>query len=951
MKINKAINVKCQITTLFLLLALFHSYKIRAQFGDDNPFDGPPSKPIITHTPASGVSCNPTTYTFRVVGEACGAYSGYELVRYKWYRGSISPANFLGDSKCITRTISSGSLTVRVVAYNVGNNEETPSDAKQVTVNGPSAPSLVSSSISVCGGGPVNFNTTSSGSYKWYTSGNVEITNTNQFAGLPAVVNGSTRLMVTANSSSGTNYKVARYDPGSGCTSSKVNVYAYARSIPGKPVISPPGPLGSQSSGGSSSFTLTANSSGATIDRYEWFSSGSSNLNKNSNPETFVVAENTSESVKVKAFSVEGCQSVFSDVVTMSSTAPPTPPDDPVIVSMSGPDICAPQNVEFRIQGKSCDENDPNDDIANGDLQLKYRWYDVPSGGVYTEAKCYQKFISAPSTSVFVEVYDNNTGLSSSRVGLTVSVNDLDAPTVTNAETCVGGPVLLRTNTSGTYNWYTSSGSPITNTDALVLPAVVDGGRNLSVEATSQFGTEYKVARTNGICESDRVSVYAYKHPIPGKPVISSTDVFDHFTTEIITQVISANSSGATVGQYLWYEVEDGSPDTLLDGGDPQPDNNIEVTIETNSIEKRKVQAISDQGCESIESDVLMIASIMPIVVDPPNFSVQLKGEGIFKGFADVTLYLSDFEGTVLRYFYSEDGGPENQINSEDIFLPVNLINNTSSPIIREYWAEVSFDNGPTKTSSVANITINPFPQTDPLNQNYVHQFQPRVELLSDVQIQANPETVNESITYFDGLGRSVENINIAYDPFENDLVIPITYDEVGRQDKNYLPYPASQSNGSFVEVNTAISNQSAWYSSNKNDSYAYSESKFEPSPLNRVKDQYAPGEAWQDHPIEFDYLTNGENEVMLLELNDLGNLIQNDHYGPGELYLTVTTDEHGKQTKEYKDKEGRVVLKAVQSGATAYAKTYYVYDDFGQLAYVLPPESVEEIERQQIQN
>ena len=77
--------------------------------------------------------------------------------------------------------------------------------------------------------------------------------------------------------------------------------------------------------------------------------------------------------------------------------------------------------------------------------------------------------------------------------------------------------------------------------------------------------------------------------------------------------------------------------------------------------------------------------------------------------------------------------------------------------------------------------------------------------------------------------------------------------------------------------------------------------------------------------------------------------LSQNGYYAANELYVTITKDENWTQadgdnhtTREYKDKQGRVVLKrtfASTSSATAEAHdTYYVYDDFGNLSYVLPP-------------
>ena len=51
-------------------------------------------------------------------------------------------------------------------------------------------------------------------------------------------------------------------------------------------------------------------------------------------------------------------------------------------------------------------------------------------------------------------------------------------------------------------------------------------------------------------------------------------------------------------------------------------------------------------------------------------------------------------------------------------------------------------------------------------------------------------------------------------------------------------------------------------------------------------------------------------------------------------MYKTITTDEDKKSVTEYKDKLGHVVMKQ----SSMDAQTYYVYNDFGQLCYVLPP-------------
>ncbi|WP_299460894.1 DUF6443 domain-containing protein, partial [uncultured Microscilla sp.] len=67
--------------------------------------------------------------------------------------------------------------------------------------------------------------------------------------------------------------------------------------------------------------------------------------------------------------------------------------------------------------------------------------------------------------------------------------------------------------------------------------------------------------------------------------------------------------------------------------------------------------------------------------------------------------------------------------------------------------------------------------------------------------------------------------------------------------------------------------------------------------------------------------------------------------YAAGQLSRVRVTDEDGKQTEEFKNKAGQVVLKRAKVDAHTWAQTYYVYNDFGQLSYVLPPAAVKALD------
>ncbi|MEP4095756.1 RHS repeat-associated core domain-containing protein, partial [Reichenbachiella sp.] len=79
--------------------------------------------------------------------------------------------------------------------------------------------------------------------------------------------------------------------------------------------------------------------------------------------------------------------------------------------------------------------------------------------------------------------------------------------------------------------------------------------------------------------------------------------------------------------------------------------------------------------------------------------------------------------------------------------------------------------------------------------------------------------------------------------------------------------------------------------------------------------------------------------------------LTRNGSYAAGVLSKTITTDENDKQVQEFKNLQGQVILKKVQISELApvndndWYQTYYVYDEFNNLRYVLPPMAVQRYE------
>ncbi|NWK99582.1 type IV secretion protein Rhs [Flavobacterium collinsii] len=247
-------------------------------------------------------------------------------------------------------------------------------------------------------------------------------------------------------------------------------------------------------------------------------------------------------------------------------------------------------------------------------------------------------------------------------------------------------------------------------------------------------------------------------------------------------------------------------------------------------------------------------------------------------------------------------------------------------------------------------------------DDNFIYTLAPKKAVQSADLNSLAKDQKSQTVQYVDGLGRPVQTIAIGQGGNGEDMITPVVYDAFGRQVKEYLPYPVSNAGNDYprIDGNTAVGTSGTFYNGFYNSgSNSFSEKKLENSPLNRLLKQAAPGTSWEmgsGHEIKMEYLTNTENDEVRLfkavaawsddyqlygvSFSDAG------HYAENQLYKTVTYDENttaspaegSGSTVEFKNKEGQVVLKRTYDGDKH--DTYYVYDDYGNLTYVIPPKA-----------
>ena len=213
---------------------------------------------------------------------------------------------------------------------------------------------------------------------------------------------------------------------------------------------------------------------------------------------------------------------------------------------------------------------------------------------------------------------------------------------------------------------------------------------------------------------------------------------------------------------------------------------------------------------------------------------------------------------------------------------------------------------------------------------------------------------VAQNTQYFDGLGRPTQTVSMMQSPLQKDIVSLNIYDEFGRETTKYLPYTAATTDGNykmtaFTDAFTFNKTQFA------GEQYYYSQVNFEPSPSSRPVANLSPGLNWVGtvRGVVTQYLVNTTSDsVHIWTIATAAGSIPTTSaaaiYAAGQLLKTISIDEQNHQVVEYKDKNGKLILRKTQSlntPGTAHAGwlcIYYVYDDVDNLRFVIQPRCVE---------
>ena len=327
--------------------------------------------------------------------------------------------------------------------------------------------------------------------------------------------------------------------------------------------------------------------------------------------------------------------------------------------------------------------------------------------------------------------------------------------------------------------------------------------------------------------------------------------------------------------------------------------------------------------------------------------------------------------------------------------LPSGLTFNTNTGVISgtplAISASTPYSVAAYNSSGMGTATINTTVNASPLalssNQNYIAAYTPRVPGIKSnadlVTASGDNTKVETTIQYFDGLSRPLQTVQAKGSPTGKDVVQPFAFDQFSRDSLTYLPYTSTTGTVGAYQTNaltgTGGYSGSAQYQFYQqagkgyiNTTYPYSAVSFEHSSLNRAVEKGAAGSVWQlstsgvsggGHTIKVSYATNNNltwaadsvnsRQVALyrvtINADQSRTLVRTNNtavYDTSQLYVTIIKDENcisgrAGSVEEYKDFEGHVVLKRnynYKNSALEVLSTYYVYDDLGNLAFVIPP-------------
>lgn len=570
------------------------------------------------------------------------------------------------------------------------------------------------------------------------------------------------------------------------------------------------------------------------------------------------------------------------------------------------------------------------------------RWFQGSCTGTFITTSTGSISVAAPNTTTTYSVqWENSCGGVSGCMSKTITVRPIAAPpdriVVDHSDFCPGAyqnitlTSYLGAGTTLVWSQGSCDGPSIGTTNPLTIPA--------PASTTTYYAHWENSCDTSG-CTSITVVVKPHASP----PTDINVDRHNICPNSVGT--INLSTSGGS-GDHLYWALSCHG-DIIGQGYTlnlpvPASNTNYYAWWQTDCGEVSQCKMVSVFVNNSVS-----VPTVQPINIDYKTQAIlEAKGAKNYE------------EG---YHWYSNSTGGSYLNGSSDTYTTPPLTSNTT------YFVAIYNLGDQCESLSRTPLDITVFA---PNNNNFIRET---TVLDSAVIDQAGVSSAGVSkivkYSYFDGLGRPMQTVLLKGSPATKDIIQPTVYDAFGRESTKYLPFVDGGNDGYYrsnelLKANVySSSDQFKFYQAGESihpqdvasDQYPYAESLLELSPLNRIMQQGAPGSSWQlsqNHTIKLNYETNTSNDVRNLQIDNSGNCTNTDGYYPAnKLFKTTTKNENWNTNddpllntnEEFKDKQGQVILKRSyvknEAGTIDHVETYYVYDDFGLLRYVIPPKA-----------
>ena len=327
------------------------------------------------------------------------------------------------------------------------------------------------------------------------------------------------------------------------------------------------------------------------------------------------------------------------------------------------------------------------------------------------------------------------------------------------------------------------------------------------------------------------------------------------------------------------------------------------------------------------------------LVLDPNSLSISPSGESFI-----IHASIAPYDTAYVIHLHTIEGLPNN-VSWEAwdngggfiITFPANMTGQALSGV-----ATVAFTD-PQSTDALLYTNLS-YEQP-----SYTIPTQEDSKVIEYTYRNESGNSYNTSVNHLDGLGRTIQMVNVGASPQGGDLISFVTYDCMGRSDSvSYLPYVRTTSG--IGRDATPVSSQHTFYAQKFGSNaanYAKNLKRYDRG-LGLVEVANTPGEA---HNLTSGYYTRytyrlntTADAIKRYVVLTNGSLQSQGVYEADQLtvYRTLNAQDGNssqqQENLEYTDALGRTIASEVRVSDQDRRITYYVYDDLNRLRYILPP-------------